>query len=236
MDPHFDGSVYVLISNKSASAAEFAVDALAQEEKVTIIGETSAGEMLSQKMYDLPEGLQLSLPIAEYYSTRIGRIEGKGVEPDIIIDQSGAMDLASSLINGQSLEDAMAKAQVELDKMEEQPFEGETIYLFGNMNEWGKKWKITPKFEYKGGGTFEASTTFKKGRYEFKIAPMNWAFDYGAQPNEENVSIGKKISLARVPGSNNLILEIESESTLIFRLDASDEQAAGLMILEKEGL
>ena len=117
MRPHFDGPVYVLISNKSASATEFTVDAFAHEEKVTILGESTAGEMLSQKMFDLPHGFQLSLPIAEYYSTRIGRIEGKGVKPDIAIDQRVAMDLAISLINGAKLEDALEEAKQKVDKM-----------------------------------------------------------------------------------------------------------------------
>ena len=117
MRPHFNGAVYVLISKESASATEFTVDALANEEKVTIIGEPTAGEMLSQKMFDLPYGFQLSLPIAEYYSTRIGRIEGKGVKPDILIDQSVAMDLAILLINGVKQEDALEEAKRKVDKM-----------------------------------------------------------------------------------------------------------------------
>lgn len=117
MEPHFNGNVYVLISKESASATEFTVDALANEKNVTIIGETTAGEMLSQKMFDLPHGFQLSLPIAEYYSSRIGRIEGKGVNPDIAIDQSVAMDLAISLINGVKLEDALKDAKQRVNKL-----------------------------------------------------------------------------------------------------------------------
>lgn len=232
LKPHFDGPVYVLTSNNSASATEFAVDALAHEEKVTIIGETTAGEMLSQKMYDLPHGFQLSLPIAEYYSTRIGRIEGKGVKPDIAIDQSVSMDLAVSLVNGEPLEEALAKAQAEIVEMEEQPFDGETLYLFGNMNDWGKKWNITPEFEYTGKGIYKTSTTFKKGRYEFKIAPMSWDFDFGATPNQEIVTIGQKATLVRVPGSANLIIDIADDSSLTFSLDVSDEKAVSLEIVE----
>ncbi|MCW5516014.1 S41 family peptidase [Muriicola sp. Z0-33] len=230
MNPHFKGPVYVLTSNKSASATEFAVDALAQEENVTIIGETTAGEMLSQKMYDLPYGFQLSLPIAEYYSTRIGRIEGKGVAPDIAVDQSMAMDLALSLINGENLEDALASAELELDKKDEQPFNGEALFLFGNMNDWGKNWNSTPRFEYKGEGIYETRIRFNKGRYEFKIAPMNWDFDYGANSDQEKVIIGQMIALARVPGSNNLRIDIEGESEFTFSLDVSDERAATLFI------
>jgi len=232
MHPHFDGYVYVLTSNKSASAAEFTIDALAQEDKVTIIGETTAGEMLSQKLYDLPHGFQLSLPIAEYYSIRMGRIEGKGVKPVIAIDQNVALDLALSLINGVKLEDALAAAKLKIDQMKTQPLGGEAIYLLGNMNDWGKKLNITPRFEYKGSGIYETSTTLKKGAYEFKIAPMDWGFDYGANPNQEKVVLGKKNSLARVPGSNNLTIDIEGEAKLTFSLDVSDEKSATLYIVK----
>ena len=118
MYPHFEGPVYVLTSNKTASAAEFTTDALARMEKVTIIGQTTSGEMLSQKMFDLPYELQISLPIADYFSTRIGRIEGKGVNPDITIDQSAAKELSLALIKGEKLEDTMAKVQEKLSNKE----------------------------------------------------------------------------------------------------------------------
>lgn len=232
MHPHFNGPVYILTSNNSASAAEFTVDALAYEENVTIIGETTAGEMLSQKMYDLPFDFQLSLPIAEYYSNRIGRIEGKGVEPDIAVDQRVAMDLAVSLINGARREDALAMVQLELDKMNEQPFGGERIYLLGNMNDWGKKQNITPQFEYKGNGIFAASSTLEAGSYEFKIAPLNWSFDYGAHPSEEKITIGEKKDLARVPGSNNLIVKIKNKAKINFELNVADEKAGTLYVTQ----
>ena len=213
MNPHFNGPVYVLISNKTASAAEFTVDAIAQEENVTIIGETTAGEMLSQKMYDLPHGFQLSLPIAEYYSHRIGKIEGKGVEPDIEINQSVAIDIAISLIEGEKLEDAMSRAENVLNEMKNQPLGDKPIYLLGSMNEWGKNLDATPQFKYKGKGIYETTTSLKKGRYEFKIAPMDWDFDFGANSNQEHVVIGKKISLAKVARSSNLIIDIKEETT-----------------------
>ena len=232
MYPHFAGSVYVLTSSKSASAAEFTIDAFAHKEKVTIIGETTAGQMLSQKMYDLPNGFQLSLPIAEYYSTRIGKIEGKGVKPDIAIDQSVAMDLAISLTQGVDLEDALADVKQKISKMNEEPLGVNTIYLLGNMNGWGKKSKITPRFEYKGKGVYEMHTTLKNGSYEFKIAPLDWGFDYGAIPDQEKVFLGKKTPLARVPGSNNLTIDIEGEATLTFSLDVGDVNSATLYVVK----
>lgn len=232
MSPYFDGPVYLLTSKKTASAAEFTTDAMAQLENVTIIGDMTAGEMLSQKMFDLPYGLQLSLPIADYYSTRMGRIEGKGVEPDIAIDQSVAKKLAMSLINGEELTVAIAKLQEELNNMLEEPLEGEIVYLFGNMNDWGKNWDASPKFEYKGNGIYETTTKLKKGTYEFKIAQMNWDFDFGAMPNQEKATIGKKVSLIKKAGSDNIKMELGEETELIFNLDLSDKKTATLIIKE----
>lgn len=95
----YDGPVYVLISETTASAAEMAADALKASGRATLIGEQTAGEMLSQTVFDLPEGLQLWLPIADYYSVAHGRIEGIGVTPDIRAEADQADDVAFGLIN-----------------------------------------------------------------------------------------------------------------------------------------
>lgn len=92
--PHYGGPVYVLISNDTASAAEMAADALKGVGRTTLIGERTAGRMLSQMPIDLPHGLQRFLPIADYHSFRIGRIEGRGVEPDVEVAADAAMDEA----------------------------------------------------------------------------------------------------------------------------------------------
>lgn len=90
----FKGPVYVLLNHQTASAAELAADALQASGRAILIGEVSAGEMLSQKMYDLPGGYHLYLPIADYYSFHGGRIEGQGVTPDILADPDEAMTIA----------------------------------------------------------------------------------------------------------------------------------------------
>jgi hypothetical protein len=94
VEPVFDGPVYVLTSKRTASAAELATDALKGANRAIIIGENTAGEMLSQKIYDIPGGFQLSLPIADYYSVANGRIEGVGIKPDIETDAAAALDIA----------------------------------------------------------------------------------------------------------------------------------------------
>lgn len=95
-DP-YTGPVFVLIDRQTASAAEMAADALKASGRARLIGETTAGQMLSQKMFDIPGGFQLSLPIADYYSTANGRIEGQGVTPDVPTSPGLAMDIALTM-------------------------------------------------------------------------------------------------------------------------------------------
>jgi len=92
----FDGPVYVLVSERTASAAEMAADALKASGRAQVIGETTSGAMLSQTVYDIPGGFHLSLPIADYYSFAHGRIEGAGVSPDIATPAGDAMAEALS--------------------------------------------------------------------------------------------------------------------------------------------
>ena len=98
VEPVFDGPVYVLTSKYTASAAELATDALRVAERVTIIGERTAGEMLSQTIFDIPGGFHLSLPIADYYSVAHGRIEGVGIKPDIEVEAAQALDTALEIL------------------------------------------------------------------------------------------------------------------------------------------
>ncbi|MEO1046200.1 MAG: S41 family peptidase [Pseudomonadota bacterium] len=95
--PVFEGPVYVLTSRKTASAAELASDALQAAARATIVGERTAGAMLSQKPFDIPGGVHLFLPIADYYSLANGRIEGRGVAPDIAVDADKALELVRAM-------------------------------------------------------------------------------------------------------------------------------------------
>jgi len=90
----FQGPVFVLIDHKTASAAEMAADALQASGRAVLVGETTAGQLLSQKMFDIPGGYQLSLPIADYYSVATGHIEGHGVTPDVPVEPALALQKA----------------------------------------------------------------------------------------------------------------------------------------------
>ena len=99
-EPVYTGPVYVLISKRTASAAELATDALRGSGRALVIGENTAGEMLSQKIFDLPGGFHLSLPVEDYYSISNGRIEGSGIKPAIGTDAADALNTALSITLG----------------------------------------------------------------------------------------------------------------------------------------
>lgn len=105
-EPNFDGPVYLLLDGRSASATEIAADALRSSGLTTLVGRRSAGEMLSQSMFDVADGFVVSLPVADYYSIANGRIEGIGVPVDIEADPERALDVALELAqNGTSAAD-----------------------------------------------------------------------------------------------------------------------------------
>ena len=76
------------------SAAEIAADALKSTRRAKVVGEKTPGVVLSSKLFDIPGGFQLRVPIADYYSIRNGRLEGVGVTPDILVSAAQALDVA----------------------------------------------------------------------------------------------------------------------------------------------
>ena len=96
-EPNYDGPVFVLLDGKSASATELAADALRSSGVTTSIGEQTAGQMLSQSMFDVADGFIVSLPVADYYSLAKGRIEGVGVSVDVPATSDEALQVAIEL-------------------------------------------------------------------------------------------------------------------------------------------
>lgn len=97
MQPVFQGRVLVLTSKRTASAAEPLVDLLKNSGRATVIGETTAGRMLSSERVPLASGLELILPTADYFSAQGRRIEGQGVRPDVVSPAEQALDRALEL-------------------------------------------------------------------------------------------------------------------------------------------
>ena len=97
MQPLFKGPVFVLTSARSISAAEIAADALKSSGRAQIVGEKTPGIVLSSKVFDVPGGFHLRVPIADYYSITGGRLEGAGVTPDVSVQADQALEVALQL-------------------------------------------------------------------------------------------------------------------------------------------
>lgn len=89
--PRFDGPVYLLIDGGSASASEPLAYLLKSTGRATLVGERTAGAMLSAPPLDVGEGWVLRVPEADYFAADGTRLEGVGVAPDIATPAAGAL-------------------------------------------------------------------------------------------------------------------------------------------------
>ena len=78
----------VLINNGSASASEIVAGALQHHKRALIIGTKSFGKGSVQRMIPLGEhGGAIRLTTDRYYTPSGKSIDGKGIDPDIVIEQ-----------------------------------------------------------------------------------------------------------------------------------------------------
>ncbi|MBN1121442.1 MAG: S41 family peptidase [Anaerolineae bacterium] len=76
----------VLINRNSASASEIVAAAIKDNDRGTLIGETSFGKGSVQIQYNLSDGSLLRVTYANWYTPNDVSITGNGVEPDIIVE------------------------------------------------------------------------------------------------------------------------------------------------------
>ena len=94
----FDGDVYILISERSGSATEAVVGMLKMSGRVTLVGETTAGRMLSSNFFPLPDDFSVRIPVADFFLMDGSRIDGAGVSPDVEVADEDALAKALELI------------------------------------------------------------------------------------------------------------------------------------------
>ncbi|MCK9333155.1 MAG: S41 family peptidase [Candidatus Cloacimonetes bacterium] len=94
----YKGNVIVLTSGKTASTCEPIVYALKKHQLATIVGQTTAGAMLSAAFFQVYGKYYLFLPIADYYTSDGKRLDQVGVEPDIPVEAESALDVAKQLL------------------------------------------------------------------------------------------------------------------------------------------
>jgi hypothetical protein len=84
--------IYLLIGNRTASACEPLVYGLKGEKNIQIIGEKTAGAMLSPTVHAIGNNYFLIIPTADYLTNQAKSIEGVGVQPDIKVKSEKALE------------------------------------------------------------------------------------------------------------------------------------------------
>ena len=78
----FHGRIVLLVDRHTASAAEMIVAFARENELATIIGERTAGRLLSATSVKVGSGFRLALPTGAYYTWNGSIFEGTPIEPD----------------------------------------------------------------------------------------------------------------------------------------------------------
>ena len=91
----FHGRVTILVNRHTASAAEMIV-AFAQENNLArIVGEKTAGKLLSATSVKVGGGFRLALPTGAYYTWKGSILEGTPIEPDELVEFAWRAALAN---------------------------------------------------------------------------------------------------------------------------------------------
>lgn len=94
LEPHYGGPVAVLTNKNTGSANEPLVDALKTAGRVTVVGEPTAGAMLSGFNVDVGQGWGLFLPVYDYVNPEGVRLDLRGVAPHILVQAEEAESTA----------------------------------------------------------------------------------------------------------------------------------------------
>jgi len=76
----------VLINEGSASASEILAGAIRDHGRGVLIGTTTFGKGVVQRIIDLNDGTGMKLTISEYFTPNGTNIHGVGIEPDIVVE------------------------------------------------------------------------------------------------------------------------------------------------------
>ena len=113
-----DIPLVVLVNENSASASELLTAAIKDTQKGTVVGKNTYGKGVVQTTFPFKDGSAVKLTTAKYYTPKGVCIDGVGVAPDIVVDNTNDFVLEICLIVTRLvvilLKDAQLKKAVEL--------------------------------------------------------------------------------------------------------------------------
>ncbi len=86
----------VLIDRGTASAAEIVAAALQDRNRAVIVGERTFGKAAVQDLTELSNGAAIELTIGYYLTPSGKRLEGKGLDPDILVSPNESKSVAET--------------------------------------------------------------------------------------------------------------------------------------------
>ncbi|HEX8693052.1 MAG TPA: S41 family peptidase [Longimicrobium sp.] len=99
--PHYGGPVYLLVDRRSGSASEPLAHLLRSTGRATLVGENTAGAMLTGPPFPVGDGWILVVPEADYYAADGTRLEGTGVAPHVAVPSADALGAVGERIRGE---------------------------------------------------------------------------------------------------------------------------------------
>lgn len=81
-----DMPLVVLVNGNSASASEILAGAIKDYKMGTLVGTTTFGKGIVQRILPLTDGTALKLTISSYYTPNGNNIHGVGIEPDVVCE------------------------------------------------------------------------------------------------------------------------------------------------------
>ena len=106
-----DIPMVVLINGNSASASEILAGAIKDYDKGTLIGTTTFGKGIVQRVLPLTDGTALKLTISSYYTPKGNNIHGIGIGPDI------ECEFDSEAYYERGVDNQLERAKQEIDRM-----------------------------------------------------------------------------------------------------------------------
>jgi len=82
----FHGRVMLLVNRHTASAAEMIVAFARENNLARIVGEKTAGKLLSATSVKVGQGFRLALPTGAYFTWNGAVLEGTPIEPDELVE------------------------------------------------------------------------------------------------------------------------------------------------------
>lgn len=102
-----DIPLVVLTDGYSASASEILAGVIKDYELGTLMGQTTYGKGIVQRIFPLSDGSAIKMTISKYYTPNGDYIHGKGIEPDIVIEEMYIEEKGDTILDDTWIQQAL---------------------------------------------------------------------------------------------------------------------------------